>query len=197
MDKHVLPAVIPSDEAEALLGVEPFYRAGLFARDIRRRPIRCRRPEIRSPGCSRNSGAAIDADDLGDVWSLVSRTDPDFEGFAGLHSVDAALSQQAPVEEGIARLIREFDEPEAFVGVEPLDDTSDGRAGRWLEPGLAEPGSGAESTGLRMLGIGVEVTTPRMTKILISQTLVPGGFVPDQSDRATRGRVVADLMVSI
>jgi hypothetical protein len=100
------------------------------------------------------------------------------------------------VEEGIARLIREFDEPEAFVGVEPLDDTSDGRAGRWLEPGLAEPGSGAESTGLRMLGIGVEVTTPRMTKILISQTLVPGGFVPDQSDRATRGRVVADLMGS-
>jgi hypothetical protein len=35
-----------------------------------------------------------------------------------------------------------------------------------------------------------------MTKILISQTLVPGGFVPDQSDKATRGSAVADLMGS-
>src|SRR6266702_4582432 len=35
-----------------------------------------------------------------------------------------------------------------------------------------------------------------MTKILISQTLVPGGFVPDQSGRATRDRAVPDLMGS-
>jgi hypothetical protein len=47
-----------------------------------------------------------------------------------------------------------------------------------------------------MVGVSVELATPRMTKILISQTLVPGGFVPDQSDRATHGRVVADLMGS-
>jgi hypothetical protein len=56
----------------------------------------------------------------------VSRTDTDFEGFSGPHGVDAALSQQAPVEEGIARSIGEFDEPEAFVGVEPLNHSMDG-----------------------------------------------------------------------
>jgi hypothetical protein len=120
----------------------------------------------------------IDTDDLGDVWPFVSRTDTDFEGLARLHGVDAALSQQARVEEGIARPIREFDEPEAFVGVEPLDDTLDGRAGRCLEPGLAEPGSGAKSTELWMVGIDVEVATPRMTKILISQLWFLVGSCP-------------------
>ena len=34
---------------------------------------------------------------------------------------------------------------------------------------MAEPGSGAESTGLWVVGVDVEVATPRMTKILISQ----------------------------
>jgi hypothetical protein len=77
------------------------------------------------------------------------------------------------VEEGVARSIPEFDESEPLVRAKPLDDTSDGRARMCLEPGLAEPGSGAESTRLSV-GISVEVTTPRMTKILISQTLVPG-----------------------
>jgi hypothetical protein len=121
------------------------------------------------PWRRRNGGAAIDADDLGDVWSLVPRTDTDFEGFSGLHSVDAALSQRARVEEGIAGPIREFDEPEAFVRAKPLDDTLDRGTGRCLEPGLAEPGSGSESAGLWMVAVSVELATPRMTKILISQ----------------------------
>jgi hypothetical protein len=111
------------------------------------------------------------------VWSLVSRTDADFEGFSGLHSVDAALSQQAPVEEGIARPIREFDEPEALVRAKPLDHSVDWWTGRCLEPGLAEPGSGSESTRL-WVGISVEVATPRMTKILISQLWFLVGWCP-------------------
>ena len=94
------------------------------------------------------SGGAIDADDLGDVWSLVSGADTDFEGLSRPHGVDAALSQHAPVEEGIAGPLREFDEPKAFVGVEPLDDTLDRGTGRCLEPGLGEPGSGSESAWL-------------------------------------------------
>ena len=65
------------------------------------------------------------------MGSLVSRTATDFERFSGLHSVDAALSQQAPVEEGIARPIREFDESKALLRVEPLDGTVDrGTGGR-------------------------------------------------------------------
>jgi hypothetical protein len=96
----------------------------------------------------------------------------DLEGFTRLYGVDPALSQHAPVEEGVARPIREFDEPEALVRIEPLDDALNRGTGRCLEPGLAEPALGAESTGLRVVGVSVEVATPRVTIILISQTLV-------------------------
>ena len=107
----------------------------------------------------------------------VARADPNFEGFARLHCVDAALRQHAPVEEGVAGPIREFDEPEAFVGVEPLDDPVDRRTGRVFER-LAEPRSGAESTGLWMVGVYFEVATPRMTKILLSQLWFLVGSCP-------------------
>ena len=103
------------------------------------------------------------------MWPFVAGANANFEGFTRLHGVDAALSQHAPMEEGVTGPIREFDEPEAFVGVEPLDDPVDRGTGRCLEPGLAEPGSGCEGTGLWVVGVGVEVATPRMTKILISQ----------------------------
>ena len=99
----------------------------------------------------------------------MTRTDADLEGFTRLHDVDAALSQHAPVEEGVAGPIREFDESKPLLRVEPLDDPVDGRTGRCLEPGLAEPAAGSEGTGLWVIGIRVEFTTPRTTKILISQ----------------------------
>jgi len=124
--------------------------------------------EIRSPWCRRFSSAAIDADDLGDVWSLVTRTDADLEGFTRLHDVDAALSQHAPVEEGVAGPIREFDEPEAFVGVEPLDDPVDRGTGGVFER-LAEAGVGVEFARVWVIGVDVEVATPRMTRILMCQ----------------------------
>jgi hypothetical protein len=104
------------------------------------------------PWCRRLSGAAIDADDLGDVWPFVAGANTNFDAISRLHGVDAALSQHAPVEEGVAGPIREFDEPEAFVRIEPLDDTVDGWTGRCLEAGLAEPGSGSESTGPWVVG---------------------------------------------
>ena len=102
------------------------------------------------------------------MWSLVSWTDADFKGFTRLHGVDAALSQHAPMEEGVAGPIGEFDEAEAFVRAEPLDDSVDWRTGGCFER-LGEPGSGAEGAGLWVVGIGVEVATPRLPKVLISQ----------------------------
>jgi hypothetical protein len=81
------------------------------------------------------------------------------------------------MEEGVARPVEEFDEAKAFLRIEPLDDATDGWPGRGVEPGLAEQGSGAESTGLWMVGIGVEVTTPRMTKIMLSH-FASWGVVP-------------------
>jgi hypothetical protein len=110
----------------------------------------------------------------------MSWTNAGFDGFTGLHGVDAALSQHAPVEEGVAGPIREFNEPEAFVRVEPLDDAVDWRTGRCLEPGLAETGSSSESPGLRLVVI-VEFATPRMPKILISQLCFLGGWWPISS----------------
>ena len=112
------------------------------------------------------------------MWSLVPRTDTDFEGFSGLHSGDAGLSQHAPVEEGVAGPIGEFDEPKTFVGVEPLDDSVDRGTGGCLEPGLAVPGAGSEGTRLWVVAISVKGATPRMTKILISQLWFLVGSCP-------------------
>jgi hypothetical protein len=98
----------------------------------------------------------------------VSWTDAHFEGFTRLHGVDPAVSEDARVEEGVAGPIGEFDEPKAFLGIEPLDDATDRWTGGGLEPGLVKPGSGSERTGLWVITVGVEVATPRMTKILLS-----------------------------
>ena len=61
------------------------------------------------------------------MWPFVAWADAHFEGFARLHDIDTALSENTPVEEGIAGFIGEFDEAEPFLGIEPLDDTTD----RW------------------------------------------------------------------
>ena len=58
---------------------------------------------------------------------FVSWTDAHFEGFTRLHCVDPALSENTSVKESVAGPIGEFDETEAFLGIEPLDDTSN----RW------------------------------------------------------------------
>ena len=104
-----------------------------------------------------------------------------FERFARLNNADPALRQHAPMEEGVAGPIGEFDEPKPLFRAEPFDHPMEWRAGRCLEPGLAAPGSGAENTRLWVVGISVEVATPRTVKILISQICVPSGVVPDPS----------------
>jgi hypothetical protein len=99
----------------------------------------------------------------------VSRTNADFEGFAWLHRIDVAPSQHAPMQESVARPIGQFDEAKPLFRFEPFDDGADRRTGGCLEVCLVEPGSGSESTRLWVVGVSVEVATPRMTKILISQ----------------------------
>ena len=98
----------------------------------------------------------------------MSGTNPYFDGFTRLHGVDAALRQHAPVEEGVAGPIREFDKSKPLFGIEPFDESVDWRTGGCLER-LAEPGSSAESTGLKVVRVSVEFATPRLTKILICQ----------------------------
>ena len=77
------------------------------------------------------------------------------------------------MEKSITGPIGEFGEPKPLFRVEPLHDRSDGRTGGCLEPRLAESRSGSEMTGLCVVGLNVEVPTPRITKILICQLGVP------------------------
>jgi hypothetical protein len=74
----------------------------------------------------------------------VSGTDAHFEGFARLNSGDPTLGQHASMQKRIARTIEKFNEAKSLFGVEPFDDPTDRWPGRGLEPGPAEPGSGAE-----------------------------------------------------
>jgi hypothetical protein len=169
LDKHVFPAIGQSDETVAPLGVEPFDRASRLDRCAGRWPVRCPRPETRSSLCHWSSSAAIDAQHLGDVRPFVSWTDAHFERFTRLHCVDPAVSEDAPMEEGVARPIGQLDESKPLFGFEPFDDCTDRRTGGCLERCSVEPGSGFESTGLWVVSVSVEIATPRMTKILISQ----------------------------
>jgi hypothetical protein len=50
-----------------------------------------------------------------------------FESFTGLDSTDPALSEDAAMQERVARPIGEFDEAEALLGAEPLHNPPD----RW------------------------------------------------------------------
>ena len=52
--------------------------------------------------CRCGSGARVHAQHLNYVRPFMSRPDTNFNGFTRLHGVDAALSQHAPVEEGVA-----------------------------------------------------------------------------------------------
>ena len=72
------------------------------------------------------------------------------------------------MKEGVPGPIGEFYEAKTFLGIEPLDDSTNRRARGSLEGRSAEAGTRAKGTGLHMISIGVEVATPRMTKILFS-----------------------------
>ena len=122
-----------------------------------------------------------------------------FERFARLNNADPALRQHAPMEEGVAGPIGEFDEPKPLFRAEPFDHPMEWRAGRCLEPGLAAPGSGAENTRLWVVGIRVEVATPRTVKILISQIWFLAGWCQIRPGSATSDapRVTDEICLAI
>ena len=81
VDKHIFAAAVPRDEAVALLWVEPLHHTGLLDTGIGKSAIRCRR---RSPWCSGSGDAAVEAQHLRYVRSLMAGTDSNFESIAGL-----------------------------------------------------------------------------------------------------------------
>ena len=135
----------------------------------------------------------MDAQHLRYVRSRVAGADSNFESIARRYGADAGSRQHTPVQETVARLIGKFDETKPLLGAEPFDDRSDWRAGRHLEPGLGEPGLSAKSTRLWVVSISVEVATPRMAEILVSQTWFLSG-VPDRLGRAMCDARSAKLM---
>ena len=112
----------------------------------------------------------MDAQHLRYVRSRVAGADSNFESVARRYGADAGSRQHTPVQEAVAGLIGKFDETKSLLWAEPFDDCSDWRARRYLEPGLREPGLSAESTRLWVVSIIVELATPRMAEILVSQT---------------------------
>jgi len=112
----------------------------------------------------------MDAQHLRYVRSRVAGADSNFESIARRYGADAGSRQHTPVQETVARLIRKLDEPKSLLWAEPFDDCANRRAGRYLEPGLGEPVLSAKSTRLWVVSIIVELATPRMAEILVSQT---------------------------
>src|SRR5437588_5105872 len=119
VDEHVLAAAVPRDEAVALLWVEPLHRTGLLDTGIGKWAVRCRR---RSPWGSGSGDAAVEAQHLRYVRSLMAGTDSNFESVARLHGADAAPREQTPVEETVVGLIGKLDEPKSLLWAEPFDD---------------------------------------------------------------------------
>jgi hypothetical protein len=73
------------------------------------------------------------------------------------------------MKDGFAGPIGKFDEAKAFLGIEPFHPISHRSTRGCFYRRSAEQGSGCESAGLWVAGIGVEAATPRMTEILLSQ----------------------------
>ena len=133
MDEYVFPTVRQSDEAVAPSALNHFtdwYPRPMCLKIARSmsRPGKLRR---RDP-----FGVAVLASTLstsvtcGPLWPM---TNPNLDRIARLHGADPALSQHAPMKEGVARPIGEFNEPKAFLGIEPLDDTTDRWTGGCLD----------------------------------------------------------------
>ena len=112
----------------------------------------------------------MEAQHLRYVRSRVAGADSNFESVAGLYGADAGSRQNTLVEEALVGLIGKLDEPKSLLWAKPFDDCANWRAGRYLEPGLGEPGLSAKSTRLWVVSISVELATPRMAEILVSQT---------------------------
>src|SRR5258708_16912190 len=105
VDECVLSTTIPSDEAKALVDIEPLHRSGFLDRCVGRWPARCLRSDARSAWRSWSSRSGIDAQHLGDVWPFVSGTNPDFQAIPRLHGVDAPLSENCLMEKSVAGTI--------------------------------------------------------------------------------------------
>jgi hypothetical protein len=83
-------------------------------------------------------GAAVEAQDFGNLWPLGPRTGANLERRARRHAIVAAALDHTHMQEGIARPIGQLDKAEALVGVVPFDYGPDRGTGRRFKPLGAE-----------------------------------------------------------
>ena len=114
-----LPPLSRAMKPQPLLGVEPLHRTGLLDTGISKWAVRCRR---RWPWYNGSGDAAMEAQHLRYMGSLMARADSNFESIARLHGADTAPREHTPVEEAVVGLIGKLDEPKSLLWAEPFDD---------------------------------------------------------------------------
>jgi len=190
---HRAPSDYPSGKTDDVLLVEftlmgqpftglnggpqfKFNEAISFQIPVDRRPIgrRMRRSRricgslwSRTARRLRRRGAGIHAEDLRHLRPLRPRAGADLKRRAGWHAVVTTALDDAHMEEGVARAITKRDEAKAFVGVVPLDGSSDGGARRAVEL-WATRRRIAEITGRRFVVVVIEITAAVRAKISVS-----------------------------
>src|SRR6476646_9438162 len=99
--EDVLAATVADDEAEPFIRVVPLHRADLLDGRLIRRSIR--RPlRSRPPRLLLKRRGLINAQDLGYLHALLTRSRPNLERGAGRHGTVTATFDNADVEKGIA-----------------------------------------------------------------------------------------------
>ena len=89
------------------------------------------------------------------------------------------------MEEGIARAVRQLDEPKPPLWLKPFDDGAHRRAGRRFEPRCAEAWRGSKFTKMRVIPVVVEIAASGLTEISISDQV---SFLSSRFTAQTRPR---------
>ena len=124
MNEHILAAVVRLNEAEALVVVEPLDATGHGDRGgrVRRATRRARRIAERTLWRTLDRTGRVDFEDPRDLRTLHPVADADLQLRAGRNRLIACGLQGTDVEKRVSGTVRQFDEAEALVALEPLDD---------------------------------------------------------------------------
>jgi hypothetical protein len=138
VNEHILAAILANDEAEPFLGIEPLDRAfdlgggrwigALSAGWSPRRWSRDSRSPIRT---------GVHREDRRDLTALLSLADLHTEFGFRLDCFVPGRLQHGNVQKCVPRAVGEYNEPEAFVRIEPLDDGVDRRTAWGRTPASA------------------------------------------------------------
>ncbi len=144
----------------------------------------CRR--IRRPARHRGHGsAAIDAEDLGDLRSLLPGRYADLKCLARLYRRNAVAFEDGGMKESIPRAVRQLDKSKPPFGFEPFDNSTYRRSRGRLESRWGKARRASEFAQMRIVAVIVEVAASAPTKIPISDQI---GFLSSWFTAQSRPR---------